>query len=143
MAAVSQGASEVGGHTIGVTSEIVEQSRPAKLNRWVQEEFKYKTLSDRVNHLVTVNQGMIVLAGGIGTLSEFALAWSYMQVKEISLRPLILVGRLWADTLQTFFDPRYVADEHMNLYDCVLTPEEAITLLTLKVNNLLGHMGNS
>jgi len=142
MAAVSQGAFEAGGHTIGVTSETVERSRPVKLNRWIHEEIKYKTLSERVNHLVTVNQGMVVLSGGIGTLSEFALAWSYLQVKEISQRPLILVGSLWAETLQTYFDPRYVTAEHNSLYQCVQSPEEAIALLPLPVQDSAGNQDN-
>jgi len=139
MEAASQGAFEAGGHTIGITSETVERSRPVKLNRWIQEEIKYKTLSERVNHLVTVNQGMVVLAGGIGTLSEFALAWSYLQVQEISKRPLILVGRMWVNTLQTFFDPRYVTKEHNSLYQCVHSPEEAIVLLTLQIHASPGN----
>lgn len=129
MAGVSQGAYDAGGHTIGVTSDKVERSRLVKVNRWILEEIRYNTLSERVNHLVTVNQGMIVLAGGIGTLSEFALAWSFLQVKEISQRPLILVGQLWADTLRAFFDPKYVTNEHNTLYQCVNTPEAAIAIL--------------
>lgn len=141
MAGVSQGARDAGGHTIGVTSDKVERSRPVKLNPWIQEEIRYKTLSERVNHLVTVNQGMIVLSGGIGTLSEFALAWSFLQVKEISRRPLILVGQLWADTLRTFFDPRYVTSEHNALYQCVLNPEAAIAIIQVQVADRTGEMG--
>lgn len=54
MTAVSQGASEAGGHVIGVTSAQIEQFRPLGPNRWVAEEIKFETLRDRLLHLVTV-----------------------------------------------------------------------------------------
>ena len=129
MAAVSQGAAEAGGHVIGVTSRQVETARPAKLNRWVKEEIRYRTLVERVAHLVNNNQGMIVLPGGIGTLAELALAWGLMQVQEINRRPLILLGQMWADTIGVFVNPEYVAQDHLALIRHAGTPAEAIDVL--------------
>ncbi len=129
MAGVSQGAAEAGGHVIGVTSKNVAKSRPVRLNQWVKEEVSYNTLADRVLHLVLENSGMIVLPGGIGTLSEFALAWSLMQVKEISPRPLILVGKFWTETFRVFVDPAYVEDRHRRLITVVDTPKQAVDSL--------------
>jgi uncharacterized protein (TIGR00730 family) len=129
MAAVSQGAAEAGGRVIGVTSRQVEKTRPAKLNRWVMEEIQYETLVERVAHLVIHNQGMIVMPGGIGTLSELALAWSLMQVQEINRRPLILLGQIWADTIGNFANLEYVPQDHHALVHYVGTPVEAINVL--------------
>ena len=129
MAAVSQGAADAGGHVIGVTSRQVEKSRPVKLNRWVKEEIQYRTLVERVVHLVNNNEGMIVLPGGIGTLSEMALAWSLMQVQEINRRPLILLGQMWSDTIDIFAYPEYVAKDHLALIHYAGTPAEAIDVL--------------
>ena len=42
--------------------------------------------SERLLHLVTRSEGMIVLPGGIGTLSEMTLAWSFL-----------LGGTIWED----------------------------------------------
>jgi uncharacterized protein (TIGR00730 family) len=129
MAAVSQGAAEAGGRVIGVTCRQVEKTRPAKLNLWVTEEIQYESLVERVTHLVIRNQGMIVLPGGIGTLSELALAWSLMQVQEINRRPLILLGQIWADTIRNLANLEYVAQEHHALIHYVGTPVEAIDVL--------------
>src|SRR5688572_19997126 len=107
MSAVSQGACEVGGHVIGVTSGQIERFRPLRCNEWVKEEIKYESLRERLLHLVTNNDGMIVLPGGVGTLSEMALAWSFMQVGEMAARPLVLVGDMWRETIEAFFRPEY------------------------------------
>ena len=126
MAAVSQGAAEAGGHVIGVTCDQIEQFRPLGPNQWVQEERRYETLQDRLIHLVRQNNGMIVLPGGIGTLSEMSLAWSFLQVGEIEARPLVLLGELWQETVTTFNDDDYVRPIHRDLLTFVKSPEEAV-----------------
>ncbi|MBP8000401.1 MAG: LOG family protein [Chloroflexi bacterium] len=129
MSAVSQGAAEAGGHVIGVTCAQIEQFRPLGRNQWVQEEIKYQTLQDRVLHLVKHNDGVITMPGGIGTLSEMALVWSFTQVGEISPRPHVLFGELWRATLQTFITPEYVRESHWQLLHFAHTPEEAVAYI--------------
>jgi uncharacterized protein (TIGR00730 family) len=126
MAAVSQGAAEAGGHVVGVTSDQIERWRPLGPNQWVAEEIRYDSLRDRLLHLVTVNDGMIVLPGGIGTLSEFALAWSLMQVGEIPPRPLVLYGDIWPTTVEAFVRPEYVVESHLEHLHFADTPESAV-----------------
>lgn len=130
MTAVSQGAAEAGGHVIGVTSAQIEQFRPLGPNAWVNEEIRYPTLRERLLHLVTQNDGMIVLPGGIGTLSEMALAWSFLQVGEISARPLAMLGALWPQTIRAFFDPMYIKPEHMDLLYFADSPATAVAYMT-------------
>ena len=129
MAGVSQGAAEAGGHTIGVTSSVVKASRDVSLNRWIGKEVQYESLQDRLYHLVTKNDGMVVLEGGIGTLSELSLAWSLLQVREIDERPLILLGQLWKDTLPVFIREEYVSEEITRLITMVDSPSEAVEYL--------------
>jgi uncharacterized protein (TIGR00730 family) len=129
MAAVSQGAAEGGGHVIGVTSNQIESFRVMGPNQWVAEEIRYDTLRDRLLHLIEHNDGMITLPGGIGTLSEMSLAWSLIQVGEISMRPLILMGQMWQDTVRAFVKRPYVHEEHERLIRAVLTPAESVEAL--------------
>lgn len=126
MMAVSQGAAEAGGHVIGVTSDQIERFRPLGPNPWVKEEIRYPTLRERLLHLVTNNQGMITLPGGIGTLSEMTLAWSFLQVGEIERRPFVMLGSKWPQTIQAFFDPLYIRPEHMALLTFADSPETAV-----------------
>ncbi len=130
MRGVSQGAAEAGGHVIGVGSRQIEQFRPGGLNEWVQESIMYDTLADRLLHLVRHNDGMIALPGGIGTLSELALAWSFLQVGEVGARPFALVGDTWKSSIQAMFDPAYVNRSHLALLKFAATPSEAVTFIS-------------
>jgi uncharacterized protein (TIGR00730 family) len=103
MEAASRGAAEAGGQVVGVTCERIEAFRPGlRPNAWVKEEVKYATLRDRLYHLVEHCDAAIALPGGVGTLSEVALTWSLLQTGEISRKPLVVVGRAWAETVATF-----------------------------------------
>ena len=126
MTAVSQGASEAGGHVIGVTSTQIEKFRPLGPNWWVAEEIRYDSLRDRLMHLVVNNDGMIALPGGIGTLSEMALAWSFLQVGEVNPRPLALVGKLWRDGIRGFYRDEYIKRVYLDLLYFAKTPETAV-----------------
>ena len=103
MEAASRGASEAGGHVIGVTCALIENWREGfRANEWVKEEIKYASLRDRLYHLVDFCDAAIALPGGIGTLSEIALTWSLLQTGEIKDKPLVVVGQVWSETLLTF-----------------------------------------
>ena len=115
MTAVSQGAAAAGGHVIGVTCDQIEQFRPLGPNRWVAEEIRYPTLRERLLHLVTQSDGIIVLPGGIGTLSEMTLAWSFLQVGEVAAQPLVLLGDIWRQMIEAFYSTKYVREKDMKL----------------------------
>lgn len=134
MAAVSQGAHEAGGHVIGVTSAQVERFRPIPANPWVIEEVKCHTLRERLLYLVDNCQGAIVMPGGIGTLSEMALLWSFVQVGEIPPCPIVLVGGLWQRTLAAFIDENYVPPSHQKLITLARTADEAVKKLIQHLN---------
>ncbi|MCZ7666074.1 MAG: LOG family protein [Chloroflexi bacterium] len=129
MAAASQGASEGGGHVIGVTSAQIEQYRQIPPNQWVKQEVRQNLLRERVMYLVLHNDGMIVMPGGIGTLSEMALAWSLMQVGDISPRPFILFGPTWQQTIHTFFDEAYIKPKDFDLLQFAGSPETAVQMV--------------
>ncbi len=131
MEAVSRGAADAGGHVIGVGAAQIERFRNRGPNPWVKEAIRYETLRERLLHLVTRNDGMVVLPGGIGTLSEMSLAWSFLQVGEIELRPLVLLGDLWRQTVRAFVTPLYVPMVHEQLLHFASTPEEAVAHLAV------------
>jgi len=102
MEAVSRGASEAGGHVIGVTCADIEAWRGSRANAWVKEERRFATLPGRLNELIMACEAAIALPGGPGTLAEIALAWNLMIVDSIPRKPLILVGDGWKNVLETF-----------------------------------------
>ncbi len=103
MEAVSRGAAEAGAHVIGVTCDEIERWRPVGANPWVTEERRFPTIRQRLFYLIESCDAAVAMPGGIGTLAEIAEMWSHMQSQAIAIRPLILVGQGWKNTLQTFF----------------------------------------
>ncbi|MCO5189758.1 MAG: LOG family protein [Anaerolineae bacterium] len=138
MEAVSRGASEAGGHVIGVTSAQIERFRPIQANRWVAEEIRYDSLRDRLMHLVLHNDGAVVLPGGIGTLGELSITWNMMQVGEIAQRPLVLLGRMWRDTVDAFVHETYVDARFVAMLTFAMTADEAVNHVVAYHNGATG-----
>jgi len=58
---------------IGVTCEDIEKWRPIGANAWVKEEWRKKTLMERLEGLIEGCDAALALPGGPGTLTEIAL----------------------------------------------------------------------
>ncbi len=108
MEAVSQGAQTSGGHVIGVTVGLFQDKYQIRPNPYINELIHYPTLHERLHHLVAHCDAAVALCGGVGTLSEVALTWSLLQVGEIALKPLVLIGTGWQRILDVFQAESYV-----------------------------------
>ena len=133
MEAVSRGASEAGGHVIGVTCLEIERWRNTRANRWVKEERQFETMRQRLDGLIDGCDAALALPGGPGTLTEIALMWNLMIVEALPRRPLILIGCGW----QSVFDQAYSA-----LSDYYVAKQRALLQFAPDVEtavNLLNH----
>jgi uncharacterized protein (TIGR00730 family) len=92
MGAVSRGAHEAGGRVIGVTCAVFDPLPP---NAWLTEEIKAPTMLDRLAIMLDRSDGFVAVRGGIGTLSEVTLAWSLLQTRSQTGKPLVLLGIDW------------------------------------------------
>lgn len=104
MEAVSRGANEAGAHVIGVTCIDIENWRGSKANQWVKEEIRKQTLIDRLDTLIHTCDAAMALSGGSGTLTEIALMWNLMVIESLPRKPLILIGREWKNTIDSFYN---------------------------------------
>ncbi|MGD8760310.1 MAG: LOG family protein [Anaerolineales bacterium] len=102
MEAVSRGAAEAGGRVIGVTCDQIERWRGVKPNRWLHDEIRCQTIPERIKRLVEIGDAIVVLPGGLGTLSEVALTWALLHIREIEPKPFLLVGEEWRQILDAF-----------------------------------------
>lgn len=103
MEATSKGATDGGGHVIGVTCEEIERWRNRSHNPWVKEEWKLETLHERMIKLMDSCDSAIALPGGPGTLAEIALMWNRIQIEAIPSVPIILVGEEWKKIFSLFY----------------------------------------
>lgn len=96
MEAVSAGAREVGGHTIGLTVALMGE-RTA--NPAVVEEIRAPDLLTRLGNFVAHADAFIALPGGVGTLLEISLLWNLKVLKAQDGPPIWLVGGGWESFL--------------------------------------------
>lgn len=131
MEAVSRGAAEAGGHTIGVTCEEIERWRSSPANSWVKEEWCRNSLADRLTSLMESGDALMALPGGPGTLTEISLAWNRLLIKSLSPRPLILIGNGWRAVFDQLFTAQsdYIAENLREYLTFVQTVDEAVAKL--------------
>jgi uncharacterized protein (TIGR00730 family) len=131
MEAVSKGAAEAGGWTIGYTCAALERWHGGGPNPWVRQEVRCQTLRQRAARLLHAGRALIALPGGVGTFSEVGQAWSLLQTGALQTRPLILVGKGWRKTMETFLAEAggYVASRDAALLGFASTAEGAAAML--------------
>ncbi|MGA9970368.1 MAG: LOG family protein [Candidatus Acidiferrales bacterium] len=91
MEAVSRGAKESGGHTIGIAANFFK----ARANQFIDEEIRTKTWQDRLFALIDRGDAFIACPGGTGTLVELAIVWEMLNKHVVSGKPLVVLGEFW------------------------------------------------
>lgn len=107
MEAVSRGASQEGGHVVGVTADALFPHRGGA-NRYVDEVRDHLTIASRIRDLVDTSAGVIALPGSIGTATELLVAWNRLFIDSLRAMPkwpLTAVGQPWDVVI-----PRLVID---------------------------------
>jgi uncharacterized protein (TIGR00725 family) len=91
MEAVSRGAHDAGGRSIGVTTRFFK----ATANNWLDKEVRAKTWQDRLFDLIDRGDGYVVCAGGTGTLVELAVVWETINKRVMPKKPVVVLGEFW------------------------------------------------
>jgi len=93
MLAVAKGAADAGGEIVGVTCSAFKRS---SANEYVTCEIVTGSLDERLDTLIKLGQGYVVLPGGTGTLLELAKVWELKNKGFLEAgRPIILVSSFW------------------------------------------------
>lgn len=112
MEAVSRGAKEAGGRTVGCTINLDEGVNPY-LD--VHKEFHYFFV--RKVMLVKYSYGFIVLPGGLGTLDEVFETATLAQTGKIQDFPIVLMGAAFWKPMLDFMEQTLVAEEMIDPQD--------------------------
>ncbi len=92
MLAAARAAAEAGGEIIGVTCSAFK----GKPNEYISREIVADSLDERLDTLIKLGQGYVVLPGGTGTLLELAKVWELKNKGFLEAdKPIILVGGFW------------------------------------------------
>jgi uncharacterized protein (TIGR00730 family) len=157
MSAVSQGAKEAGGRSVGITVRAWDAFHPG--NAWLSHKVAAEDLHERLRHLMDVDAA-IALYGGIGTLTEVSLFWSIAQLQRLEQlatkrraegldmardipaevvaklvdaaapgRPLVLVGERWAALMEALGSSLAIGAADRELVTLVDGIEECVATL--------------
>src|SRR5215831_9227271 len=96
MEAVSRGAKEAGGRTIGITARFFR----SRANAWIDEEIRVPTWQDRLFELVKRGLGYVTCPGGSGTLVELAVVWEMLNKGVMKKKPIAVFGDFWRPVIE-------------------------------------------
>ncbi|MEU5548736.1 MULTISPECIES: TIGR00730 family Rossman fold protein [unclassified Micromonospora] len=89
MEAANRGASEAGGHSVGLGIELpFEQG----INEWVDLAIDFRYFFARKTMFVKYAQAFVVLPGGFGTMDELFEALTLVQTGKVTRFPVVLMG---------------------------------------------------
>ena len=121
MEVTSRAAAQAGGTVIGLPMRGWTGLSP---NRWNHELRWSRSYAERLAHLLAAD-ALVVLDGGIGTLSEAAIAWSALQTEPVAA-DLIFLGAGWPPVLRSLADHLVIDDRDLDLLTICTDPEQAI-----------------
>jgi uncharacterized protein (TIGR00730 family) len=135
MEAVSRGAKEAGGKTVGVTADFF---KAAKLNPWIDVEVRMKTWEERLFELIRRADGFVACKGGTGTLVELAVVWEMMNKSVMAGKPFAVLGDFWQPILDRVREvelghPGPWGEANGRLVHVAVTPDDVANHLTTKL----------
>ena len=91
--------------------------------------------SSRLDDFMRLSHAVIATPGGIGTLLEVYFAWQLIQVKHMSMRPIVLMDRdYWTGLIDWMKDIQLARGlVSANDFDCIKivdTPEEVFQIIS-------------
>ena len=138
MEAVSRGAKEAGGSTIGVTT-VFFSKKGLKPNDFIDTEIQTPTYADRLLKLTEISDGYVILRGGSGTFTELFFSWELEKNKSIPPRPIVLYGDQWPRIID--FLAGELADElsfssYLDLLEYASEPEKTVEIIRRKLEKM-------
>lgn len=134
MEAVSKGASESDSRIIGVTSAVFS---PVP-NQYVNVQVHTQTLYERLQKLVELGDGYIVLKGGTGTLVEFATVWELMNKELIMDKPIVVVTGFWKPVVD-LLDKELASEGKASGSSYVKIAKDGSEAADMMIGSLSGH----
>jgi len=127
MEASAKGARAAGGTAIGITISALGISP----NPWNSTVIPMPTLVERLQKLLELGEGFVVLRGGTGTLLELAITWEFLTKHLMRPKPVVCLGSFWTPLVEMMREQlrsegRLQAAEAVS---AAATAEECVTIL--------------
>ncbi len=125
MEASAKGAKHANGRTIGITTNAFKE---LSVNEWIDQEIKAGSYIERLQKMVETADAFVVLKGGVGTLSEFAIVWCLNVIEDIR-KPIILVGDFWGKVIKEMTKRLIISPQEMLTLTMIKEPKNAVEIL--------------
>ena len=126
MDAVSKGAKEAGGEAIGITVPLFG----AQSSKYLTKEIQCNTLFERLDSLIAIADGFIILPGGTGTLLELSLVWEMMNKKLSDIKPVACLGEMWNNIAAPMEERVKFEGRKENLINCFASVDEVLNFIS-------------
>ena len=131
MEAVSKGAVEGGSEAIGVTVNL--WGGPA--NKYITKEIKCNSILERIQKLIELGNGFIVLQGGTGTLLELAAIWEYINKGLMEVKPIACHSSLWKKIVSGMNEQMRIEGRSTDLVKSFDTVDEIVAFFKDKLKD--------
>ncbi len=134
MEAVSRGAKDAGGRTIGITM----RTSKSRANQWIDQEIQKENWQERLFDLIDRGGAYIVCPGGTGTLVELAVVWEMINKRLMETKPMVLLGDFWQPVIQcirlTEFERGMKSDRSPSPFYVATSPGDAAAYAAKRLN---------
>jgi uncharacterized protein (TIGR00730 family) len=128
MLACAKGARQAGGEVIGVTCSAFKRG---SANEYISTEVLTHSLDERLQKLVDLGDGFVVLPGSTGTLLELAKVWELKNKGFLEKgKPVILLGGFWSPLVDL------IASEDTGSSQHVLRADDPIRVRDILESNI-------
>jgi len=128
MEASAKGARGAGGTAIGITIS----SLGIAPNAWNTTLIPMPTLVERLQKLLELGEGFVVLRGGTGTLLELAITWEYLTKHLMRPKPVVCLGSFWTPLVEMMRE-QLKSEGRTQAAEAVVvaaTPQECVAMLS-------------
>ncbi|MBN1871878.1 MAG: LOG family protein [Candidatus Omnitrophica bacterium] len=124
---VSKGAKQAGGDTIGVTYYRDKSRKGKRANPFIDREIETEDIFSRIEVMMDISDGFIVLEGGTGTLLELAALLEHINKDMMAPKPVVAIGNYWKSALATLKKEEILNLRARKLFD-ILTCNEIVRI---------------
>lgn len=132
MEAASKGAVDGGGEAYGVTVNLWS----GKTNKFITKEIVCDTLFERINKLIEIGDGFVVLQGGTGTLLELAAVWEYINKNLMVVKPVACHSPIWEAVVGEINTQMILEGRSTDVVKSFRTINEIVEYLQCNLQNL-------
>lgn len=96
MEAASKGVVDGGGEAIGVTV----RNWKSVPNNFLTQNIVCENLFERIQTLINLADGFVILKGGTGTMLELAAVWEFMNKNILPVKPVACHSSMWKQVVE-------------------------------------------